>query len=47
MRKGIGILAFILLALFGLSALVMWLWNFAVVPIFKAPVINYWQAMAL
>lgn len=47
MRKGIGILAFIIVAVFGLSALVMWLWNFAVVPIFNAPVITYWQAMAL
>ncbi len=46
-RKGIGIAAFVIIALFGLSALVMWLWNFAVVPVFKAPALGYWQAMAL
>lgn len=46
-RKGIGIFAFILFAIFGLSAVVMWLWNFAVVPVFNIGPLSYWQAMAL
>ena len=46
-RKGIGIFAFILFAVFGLSAIVMYLWNYAVVPVFEANPLSYWQAMAL
>ena len=46
-RKGIGIFAFIVLAVFGLSAVVMLLWNYVVVPVFNATPLSYWQAMAL
>ena len=46
-RKGLGIFGFVVLALFGLSAVVMLLWNFAVVPTFNANPLTYWQAMAL
>lgn len=46
-RKGMGIFAFILFAVFGLSAVVMWLWNYAVVPVFNIGPLSYWQAMAL
>ncbi|MGI9543040.1 MAG: hypothetical protein ACR2MX_07250 [Cyclobacteriaceae bacterium] len=46
-RKGIGIFAFGILAVFGLSAVVMLLWNYAVVSVFNANPVTYWQAMAL
>lgn len=35
------------LILFGLSAIVMYLWNFALVPALDLGLINLWQAMAI
>lgn len=46
-RKGIGIFVFGVVAVFGLSAIVMLLWNYAVVPVFNANPLTYWQAIAL
>lgn len=46
-RKGLGIVAFMLVAVFGLSAVVMLLWNYAVVAVFPIGPLNYWQALAL
>lgn len=33
--------------LFGISAIVMWLWNFVIPPVTGFSVISYWQAMGL
>ncbi len=46
-RKGIGIGMFILIGAFVLSALVMFLWNFSLVPSLGVNPLTYWQAMAL
>lgn len=46
-KRVVGFLFFGTLVLFGLSALVMVLWNFAVVPSIGWQPLNYWQAMAL
>lgn len=47
MRKPVGIVLFIIAAVFGLAALVMLLWNFALVPAVNVNPLSYWQAMAL
>jgi hypothetical protein len=48
--KGKRIIGFVLFggaALFALTAIVMYLWNFAAVPALGLGMINYWQAMGL
>lgn len=46
-KRIIGFLFFGALILFGLSAVTMFLWNYAVVPAIGWNPLNYWQAMAL
>ena len=46
-RKGFGIILIIGLAIFALSWVVMFLWNFALAPSVAVHKLNYWQAMAL
>ncbi len=49
-RSGKRIAAFLFfggLILFALSAVLMWLWNFAAVPALGVAKVNYWQAMGL
>ena len=49
-RTGIkitGALVLVGLALFGLSYIVMKLWNFALAPTFEINPITYWQAMGI
>lgn len=45
--KIVGVLIFVPLAVAGLSALVMYLWNYALVPGVGFGEINFWQAMAI
>ena len=47
LKRIIGFLFFGSAALLGLTAQVMYLWNFAAVPALGLGQINYWQAMAL
>lgn len=46
-KRIIGMIVFGSMALFTLTAVVMYLWNFAAVPALGLGEINYWQAMAL
>lgn len=46
-KRVVGFLVFGTFILFGLSALVMVLWNFAVVSALGLNPLNFWQAMAL
>jgi hypothetical protein len=46
-KRVIGFILFGSVALFALTGVVMWLWNFAAVPALGLGIITYWQAMAL
>lgn len=45
--KKIMIIGFILFAIFGISFVVMWLWNALLPDIFGLKIITFWQAMGL
>jgi hypothetical protein len=46
-KKIIGMIVIGTLILFGMSAIVMYLWNFALVPSLNLDSITLWQAMAI
>lgn len=46
-RRRAFLFLFMPLAFVGLTALVMWLWNTLLPPLFGLPVIGFWQALGL
>ena len=46
-KKIIGIVAMVMIFVFGLSAIVMFLWNFALAPSLNLNPLSYWQSMAI
>ena len=45
--KIVGIFVMVVAFVFGLSAVVMYLWNYALVPSLELNPLTYWQAMAI
>jgi hypothetical protein len=45
--KIVGMVVMVLTFVFGLSAIVMYLWNYALVPTLELNPLGYWQAMAI
>lgn len=45
--KIVGIVVMVVAFVFGLSAVVMYLWNYALVPSLDLNPLTYWQAMAI